>query len=134
MSLIYWIDQTNQILRSLGTGPLSIDDLRNYFAATRADPRFIPTMHRLMDLRQVTNLPPSSEIRVLAHLARDMAPAPEARMAIVASSDLAFGVSMMFKGLVGFGDRLIVVRDEAEALAWLNDPMPRSGDHASDSS
>jgi hypothetical protein len=40
-------------------------------------------------------------------------------MAIIASSDLAFGVSMMFKAFVGYGERLVVVRDEKEAMDWL---------------
>jgi hypothetical protein len=106
-------------VHSEGSGRLSIGDLLEYFAATRADPAVAPAMHRLMDLRAVTDLPTSAEIREIAALSRTNAPTLEARMAILASSDLAFGVSMMFKAFVGFGDRLLVVRDEEEAMDWL---------------
>lgn len=119
MPLKFQVDATHGIVRSVGSGTLSTADLQGYFAATRADPQFDPAMHRLMDLREVTQLPSSDDIRSLAAFARTKAPTETARMAIIAPSDLAFGVSMMFKAFVGYGDRLVVVRDEAEALAWL---------------
>lgn len=119
MPLTYRVDKENGILRSHGAGALTIGDLMEYFAATRADPDFDPAMHRLMDLREVTQLPSSDDVRALATYARTKAPVETARMAILASSDIAFGVSMMFKGFVGFGERLVVVRDENEATAWL---------------
>jgi hypothetical protein len=119
MPLTYRVDKQQGILRSHGSGVLTTADLLEYYQATRADPDFDPAMHRLMDLREVTQLPPSEEVRAMASYARTKAPENTARMAILASSDLAYGVSMMFKGFVGFGDRLVVVRDEAEAIAWL---------------
>jgi hypothetical protein len=119
MPLSYRVDKTQQMVRSFGSGVLSVNDLLQYFAATRADPDFDPSMHRLMDLRDVTQLPSSEDIRALALFARTQPPDDSARMAILASSDLAFGVSMMFKAFVGYGDRLVVVRDEAEAIEWL---------------
>ncbi|MEO5567924.1 MAG: STAS/SEC14 domain-containing protein [Gemmatimonadaceae bacterium] len=119
MPLTYRVDRQQSIVRSHGTGMLSMTDLLDYFAASRADPDFDPAMHRLMDLREVTGLPSSDDIRSLATFARTKAPVETARMAILASSDLAFGVSMMFKAFVGYGERLVVVRDENEAMAWL---------------
>ena len=124
MPLNYWVDVERQIVRSRGTGELSVDDLRTYFSDTRSDPAVTPTMHRLMDLREVTGLLSTDHVRDVAVLSRGLAPATEARMAILASSDLAYGVSMMFKGLVGFGERLVVVRDEPEALGWLTGELP----------
>src|SRR3954468_14691850 len=119
MPLTYSVDSVNGVLRAKGDGMLSMDDLRAYFTATRADPLVEPTMHRLMDLRGVTQLPSTDELRQLATFSRANAPDPSARMALLASSDLAFGVSMMFKAYAGYGERLAVVRDEAEAMAWL---------------
>jgi len=119
MPLTFQVDKGTGILRSNGSGVLTTADLLTYFAETRADPDFEPSMHRLMDLRDVTQLPSSDDIRSLAAFARTKAPVETARMAIIASSDLAFGVSMMFKAFVGYGERLIVVRDEAEAVDWL---------------
>lgn len=124
MPLTYRVDKQQSIVRSHGTGVLSMKDLFDYFAASRADPDFDPGMHRLMDLREVTGLPSSEDIRSLAVFARTKAPVETARMAILASSDLAFGVSMMFKAFVGYGERLIVVRDENEAIAWLTAARP----------
>jgi hypothetical protein len=126
MPLRYWVDSHNGIVRSEGSGRLTVRDLLDYFTATRADPAVDPAMHRLMDLRAVTELPTSAEIRQLAALSRTKAPDTPARMAIVASSDLAFGVSMMFKAFVGFGDRLLIVRDEKEALDWLIAGRPQA--------
>jgi hypothetical protein len=119
MPLAYRVDTNERILRSQGSGILSVADLMSYFAATRADPDYESGMHRVMDLRGVTQLPSSDDIRSLATFARTHAPVETARMAIIASSDLAFGVSMMFKAFVGYGERLIVVRDEKEAMDWL---------------
>lgn len=119
MPLTYEVDREHRLVRSHGSGHLTMADLLDYFAATRADPAYEENMHRLMDLREVTQLPSSDDIRALAAFARTKAPVANARMAILASSDLAFGVSMMFKAFVGYGERLIVVRDEAEATAWL---------------
>src|SRR3954462_5852094 len=119
MPLTYWVDAQRNILRSKGVGELSITDLRNYFIATRGDPKVRPSMNRMMDLRDVTALPSSSEIRELVLLARDKTPGPGTRMASVAGTDLGYGVGMMFKGPVGYGERLIVVRDENEALQWI---------------
>jgi hypothetical protein len=119
MPLTFTVDKARGILRSHGTGVLTTGDLLKYFADTRADPDYVPAMHRVMDLREVTQLPSSEDIRSLATFARTKAPQETARMAIIASSDLAFGVSMMFKAFVGYGERLIVVRDEAEAIVWL---------------
>jgi hypothetical protein len=119
MPLTFVVDKERGIVRSHGTGVLTTGDLLNYFAASRADPDYVPSMHRLMDLREVSGLPSSDDIRSLATFARTKAPVDTARMAIIAPSDLAFGVSMMFKAFVGYGERLIVVRDEAEAIEWL---------------
>src|ERR1044071_7044817 len=123
MPLTFQIDKKVRILRSYGSGVLTVSDLLSYFAETRAHPDYDPLMHRVMDLRLVTQLPTSEDIRSLANFSRTKAPVEAARMAIIASSDLAFGVSMMFKAFVGYGERLIVVRDEAEAMEWV---LPRS--------
>ena len=120
MPLTFHVDRAEGIVRSHGSGVLTVADLLGYFGDTRADPEYIPGLHRVMDLREVTQLPSSEDIRSLATFARTKAPVETARMAIIASSDLAYGVSMMFKGFVGYGERLIVVRDEAEAMAWVN--------------
>jgi hypothetical protein len=124
MPLTYRVDTEKRIVHSHGSGLLSASDLLDYFTATRADPDFQATMDRLMDLRAVTQLPSSPDVRSLATFARLKAPVDGARMAIIAPTDLAFGVSMMFKAFVGYGDRLLVVRDEAEALAWLKRDQP----------
>jgi hypothetical protein len=119
MPLTFRVDKAKGLLRSRGSGVLTMGDLLAYFADSRADPDYDAAMNRVMDLRDVTQLPSSEEIRSLATFARTRAPVETARMAIIASSDLAFGVSMMFKGFVGYGERLLVVRDEQEALDWL---------------
>ena len=119
MALTFQVDKAQGVVRSHGTGVLTMEDLLKYFADTRADPDFRPSMHRVMDLSDVTQLPSSEDIRSLAAFARTKAPLETARMAIIASSDLAFGVSMMFKAFVGYGERLIVFRDEGEAMDWL---------------
>lgn len=122
MPLTFHIDKDERILRSVGSGALTMADLLTYFAESRAHPDYEHAMNRVMDLRAVTQLPSSEDIRSLAAFARTKAPVETARMAIIAPSDLAFGVSMMFKAFVGYGERLIVVRDEAEAMDWL---LPR---------
>jgi hypothetical protein len=119
MPLTFQVDTAERVIRSRGSGVLTTSDLFGYFAASRADANYDASMHRVMDLREVTQLPSSDDIRSLAAFARSKAPVETARMAIIASSDLAFGVSMMFKAFVGYGERLVVVRDEKEAMDWL---------------
>jgi hypothetical protein len=124
MPLTYIVDRENHLLRSHGSGPLTTADLIDYLTKTRADPDYDPTMNRLMDLREITSLPSSADVRSLAMFMRAKAPVDTARMAILASSDLAFGVAMMFKAFVGYGERFLVVRSEEEANAWLADGSP----------
>ena len=124
MALTFQVDKAQGVVRSHGTGVLTMDDLLKYFAESRADPDFRPSMHRVMDLRDVTQLPSSEDIRSLATFARTKAPVETARMAIITSSDLAFGVSMMFKAFVGYGERLIIVKDDEEAMQWLTTGRP----------
>lgn len=119
MPLTYWVDEDHHVLRSVGTDPLTAEDFRGYFVQTRSDPRVVATLHRIMDVRGVTSLPTTDEVRSLATMARDLAPAPGARLAIIAPSDLGFGVAMMFAGFAGLSDRLLVARDEAEAVRWV---------------
>src|SRR5688572_21004135 len=119
MPLSLQVDKQAGIVRSHGSGVLTTTDLTDYFVRSRAHPDFDPTMQRLMDLRNVTQLPSSEDVRSLAAFARTNPPDDAARMAIIAPSDLAFGVSMMFKAFVGYGERLVVVRDEGEAMDWL---------------
>ena len=120
--MVYDVDETQQLVRSVGTGSLTVSELRDYFAATRADPRVRSTMHRLMDLSGITDLPSSAEIRSMAAMSLDWRPDPAARIAVIAASDVTYGVSMMFGGYAGYRDQLAVFRDEAEALAWLGVP------------
>ncbi|HET9424653.1 MAG TPA: hypothetical protein VFO55_04710 [Gemmatimonadaceae bacterium] len=119
MPMTFEVDKAHHVLRSRATGPLTIDDLIGYLTESRAHPDFDPGMDRWMDLREITQLPSSEDVRALAVYVRTRAPVETARMAILASSDLAFGVAMMFKALVGYGDRLVVVRNEDDAADWL---------------
>jgi hypothetical protein len=84
----------------------------------RDDPDFDPSYSQLYDLRNVIDIPISSNEMTTIAIYRVFD--KESRSAVVAEADFSFGMSRMYEALSGAEpNKLKVFRDMAEARRWL---------------
>ena len=120
MSWHYKIDVPNRLVRVQVDGVLSDEDLVSGDAALRNDPEFDPAYYQLLDLRQADGSEVTADgVRALA--SRPPLFSSSARRALVAPSDLGFGMARMFELLrEGKSGEVRVFRVIEEARAWLD--------------
>lgn len=100
-------------------GVLTADELLVMPAVTRAHPDFRPHFRQLADFRDVAEFDFSGED--VRRMAGQIIYAPNARRVFIAGSDVSFGLGRMYQLLREVpDDGLCIVRDLAEALAWLD--------------
>ena len=95
------------------------EELREHGRLLRNDPEFQPDFRQLLDMSDTT------EIRVGSEMVRDAARnqffAPGVRRALVATSDVAFGMARMYAiASEHAGQTIEVFRDMNAAEAWLD--------------
>lgn len=119
MPVRHAIDDERDLLHTVFAGEFTDDDIRAHFMALRANPRFHRMMRELVDLRGVTDvLVSSATLNASAHW---LLYAPEARRAVLAPTDLLFGLARMYQthlGEVG-ASQFGPFRELAPALRWL---------------
>ncbi len=99
-------------------GTLTPEDVERARDGLRGDPRFDPSYSHLVDMRRVTRLPVAAA--GVRRLAGATTFAAGSRQALVASSDLVFGLARMYEGLAGaLAQHVAVFRSLADALEWL---------------
>lgn len=117
------IDPERRRIRSRLSGRLCRDTLRAYYEALTAHPDFRPDLSEVFDVSDVSELDlTADEIRDFS-AATASAPAHGAgmRVAIVAPTDLVFGLARLYElSQVDAGNRICVLRTLAEAEAWLD--------------
>ena len=119
MPTSYNIDSTRNLVCSRGWGVLTTEDLYEHYAKMLADPRFDPGFRQLADLREVTAL--TIDATAIAQSAAVPTFDSHARRAIVASSDIAYGMSRMFSLYAeSSGQTVQVFRTMEEANEWLD--------------
>ncbi len=123
------ITQDGRCLRRIGEGVLTGQEI---IRAVRALPEEVPEperiTHGLVDLTAVTRLEiTTAELETIATLDRGHSQRFKVtRVAIVAPTDLAFGLARMYEAAVAqVGWEVRVVRDLPSAEAWLAE----MGDH-----
>lgn len=114
----YLIDSTRSIVFSRAWGILTDDELLWHAQTLRADPRFDPAF------RQIGNFLDLSEVRVTAEGVRTLAQFnpfnTDSRRAIVAPTDLAFGLVRMFEAHTRSDpDQFRVFRAIGPAFEWV---------------
>lgn len=107
---------------SVGHGVLGARDLQHHRSELLADPAYGPALSQLMDLRRVRDFTiQAREIR--SHALAGAFDGPYfSRIAVIADSDLAFGLARLYEAHVGghYGEeRFTVFRDKALAWQWL---------------
>jgi len=119
MPITYRIDPTRHLVVTEWSGTITIQEARAYFSGLRSDPDFDPTMLHLSNALKADAPLTLGELRLLAS---ESPFADCGRAAIVASSDLVFGVSKQYKALANRKSRTIrVFRELDEAFEWLGE-------------
>jgi hypothetical protein len=118
MGLTYRIDRANRLVRSRGSGVLTIQVIQEFYSKLQADPAFEPDYRTLGDLREVTEIAvTSNQLAASASLPIFRA---GTRRALVATSDLVYG---MLRAYATFnehmGQTVRVFRDLPTAERWL---------------
>src|SRR5260221_12834333 len=119
MPTSYKIDQARRLVLSEGSGLLPMPDLLAHQDNPAGDPDFSADYSQLYDLTQVTDVEVTpNDLRRLAQRSVFL---PNARRAVLVSSDVVFGLSRMFEMFrESLGETGIrVFRDHAEATAWV---------------
>ena len=125
MAITYQIDRAAGIVFTTSAGDITLDDIAEHCRRLRSDTAFSPLFSELLDY---TGTSPALSLEEMRHVADSLDPySGEARRAIVASSDLNYGVARMF-GAVLAGDTVAVFRSMDEALAWLR-PDATAAEH-----
>jgi hypothetical protein len=120
----YRIDRALRVVRSRGWGTLSTDDLQDYTSRLLADPAFDPDYRSLADLSEVTRV--EIDQVALSHAAWMPSFTPGTRRAVIAPTDLVYGLARMFAThSERFGQVVHVFRHRSDAEAWLG--LPDSG-------
>ena len=119
MSVFYNIDKERRLVLSTGSGVFTLADALAHQQRLANDPDFDSSFSQLVDLTHVTSVELTAfDIRKLAQanlFSRG------SRRAILATSDVAFGLARMFGALRESAgeDGIHVFRDLNEALDWL---------------
>ena len=118
MSMSYTIDPARRLVRTRAWGVLSTTDLQDSSSRLMADARFEPRYRSLVDLREVTGV--SADMEALAQTAAVPLFAEGVQRAIVASSDVAFGIARMYATFAErTGGDVRVFRELEHASDWL---------------
>jgi hypothetical protein len=119
MPFFYKIDKERRLVMSTAAGELTKDEVRTLQDQLRKDPDFDPNFSQLSDLTHVTAMNITGA--EMQELAATTAFSPNARRAVIASNDLAFGLARMFEQFRETkGDQGIrVFRKLEDALDWI---------------
>jgi hypothetical protein len=116
----YKIDRDRRTVLTRAWGQLSARELLDVMTQLLVDPRFDPTYRSLGDLREVTSI--TVNPLEAAQTAASPIFAEGTRRAIVATSDVAFGMERMFASFSErCGQKVRVFRDMTAAEAWLDE-------------
>ena len=125
MSVEITIDAGRRRIRSRLSGRLSRETLQRYYEALYSHPLFQPDMAEIFDVSEVTELDlTADEIRDFsATTASNPSQGRGMRVAIVAPTDLTFGLARLYElSQSDTTNRICVVRTRGEAEAWLEAP------------
>jgi hypothetical protein len=126
----YVIDRQNRIVMSRAWGRIGTEDFRNHGKRLLSDPNFSPDFRQLWDFTGITES--IGDFDALASLAQTTVFSPTSRRAILAPSDVVFGIARTFqmlresKGETG----IRVFREREPAMRWLEtgeDPTAAPG-------
>jgi hypothetical protein len=122
MPMTYTIDASQQLVRALGSGVLTDDDVMKHRQALAADPAFTAQMREISDIRSVKDFqvtPAGVRIMVAADV-KMVAAGGMHKLAVVAEENVAYGMSRMYQTLGEPNIRSVgVFRTYKDAEEWL---------------
>jgi hypothetical protein len=118
MGVSYAIDRERHIVRSHGSGVLTLRCIQEFYSSLKADLAFESTYSCLGDLRAISEVAiTASQIAASASLSIF---APGTRRAFIATSDVVYGVLRAYAAYNGIeGQEVRVFRDLVAAELWL---------------
>ena len=121
MPVTYQLDPASGVIETRCMGAVTFDEVMEHFRSLEDDPSLPRRLDVLLDLDKATSAPATGQLRdVAAALARLRDKVEFRACAIVASSDLLFGMSRMFEVFAeGLFKRTRVVRAREDAERWL---------------
>jgi DNA-binding response OmpR family regulator len=120
-SITYRIDANDRLIRTKCVGLVTFDQVIHHFRELERDPVCPDRLDVLLDLRETTSLPESSQINtVCSEIARIRERVAFGVCAIVADEDELFGRMRVFEGLAQqYFRKISAFRVAAEAEKWL---------------
>ena len=118
MAISHTIDAEHGLVLCRAWGDLTNEDLHRHYEEIQADPAFQRSYRQLGDLREVTRL--TADSAAIAAAASLQVFAPGTRRAIIAPSDITFGLARMFASYAeDVGQLVRVFRHAEDAEAWV---------------
>jgi hypothetical protein len=119
MPLTYKIEEDVGLITLTLSGQVTGSDISDYVAASRVDPAFRPTMHRLVVVEGIDGFPQLPEVREITTRTHAGPPNPATRIAAVAQTPLGLGMLAMFFGHWGLSEQYRLFDDVPTARAWI---------------
>jgi hypothetical protein len=118
----YIIDTTRKLIRTICSGPVTLEDVLDHFRQLTDDPACAGHLDVLLDVDHADSLPESIQLRVVnSHIAAIRSKVGFGMCAIVANRDAMFGMMRMFAVFAEENFRAIrVFRETAEGEKWLS--------------
>jgi hypothetical protein len=127
MPVLYEIDRDRALVRTTCAGFVTFEQVMAHFAALERDPRRRDMMDVILDLRQVTSMPETSQLRQVAErIAAGESRLEYGRLAIVAVEPERVGMGKLFVQFAkGRFAAATVVPTIQDADRWLGDTTVR---------
>jgi hypothetical protein len=124
MPVTYQIDHAKQLVRTCCTGATTLDEVLQHFAVLVQDLKCPDRLNVLLDLSEMTSLPASTQLRVVAsEIARVVPRVQFLNCAIIAPQDALFGMARMFEVYAEQHFAATrVFRTREEGVIWLESP------------
>jgi hypothetical protein len=126
MPIHYTIDEAENLIRVTHDGPFTIEEMIRHSQRVNADPRFVPGMNTLTDLREASLADRVEAIReYVAHSAELQKTRGPCRWACLVADEAARDLIDTFDLVArqrGVAIRTRAFRDLAEAEAWVASP------------
>lgn len=121
MPIEYRVDVRARCVRSRASGVISLEDLKGHIQRLAADENVPLPLHEIWDGTQVASFPLTGmQVREAVQLARQLQRTDRARLAIVSSSTVLYGLARVAQA---FADEarydIRAFRDLASAEQWL---------------
>ena len=121
MSFRYHIDPDAGMLHVVGEGPVTQAERLETMRSWLGHPDFRPDLDTLCDFSRATSPPSLAELReIVALINRHAAAVGNKKLAMIATTPMAFGAARQFQALAESGPITVhVFTDREAALTWL---------------